>query len=53
MVKFLNSKIMALLVGAWVGWCMTIGDYDGAVFLLFFYLLMIWDFSTKKSHQHS
>lgn len=49
MVKFLNSKIMALLVGAWVGWCMTIGDYDGAVFLLFFYLLMVWDFSTKKT----
>ena len=49
MAKFFNSKFVAMLVGAWVAYCTTTGDYDGAVFLLFFYLLMVWDLSTKKA----
>ena len=48
MAKFFNSKFVAMLVGAWVAYCTVTGDYDGAVFLLFFYLLMVWDLSTKK-----
>ena len=30
-----------MLIGAWITYCTGLGDYGGAVFLLFFYLLML------------
>ncbi|WP_323064730.1 hypothetical protein [Limosilactobacillus reuteri] len=43
-----NSKFLAMLMGAWITYCAGVGDFGGAVFLLFFYLLMLWD-SNKKA----
>ena len=43
------SKIIPLLMGSWITFCTMVGDYDGAVFLLFFYSLMLWDLNTKKA----
>ncbi|MCH5385169.1 hypothetical protein [Limosilactobacillus reuteri] len=45
------SKIISLLMGNWITYCTMIGSYDGAVFLLFFYSLMLWDLNAKKSHR--
>lgn len=47
--KMINSKMLAMLIGAWVAYCAGIGDYGGAVFLLFFYSLLLWDYGTKKA----
>lgn len=44
----INSKMLAMLLGAWIAYCAGIGDYGGAVFLLFFYSLLLWDLNTKK-----
>ena len=41
--KMINSKMLAMLIGAWIAYCAGVGDYGGAVFLLFFYSLMLWD----------
>ncbi|WP_251672157.1 hypothetical protein [Limosilactobacillus reuteri] len=47
--KMINSKMLAMLLGAWIAYCAVVGDYGGALFLLFFYLLMLWDYGTKKA----
>ena len=49
MNRIVNSKLTAMLMGAWIAYCAGVGDYGGAVFLLFFYLLMLWDLNTKKA----
>lgn len=49
MTKIINSKLTAMLIGAWITYCASVGDYDGAVFLLFFYSLMLWDLNAKKA----
>ena len=43
------SKIIPLLMGSWITFCTMVGAYDGAVFLLFFYSLMLWDLNAKKA----
>ena len=48
MTKIINSKLLAMMMGAWITYCAGVGDYGGAVFLLFFYSLMLWDLNTKK-----
>lgn len=49
LTKIVNSKLTAMLIGAWITFCTMVGAYDGAVFLLFFYSLMLWDLNTKKA----
>ena len=49
MTKIINSRIVAMLIGAWITYCAGVGDYGVAVFLLFFYSLMLWDLNTKKA----
>lgn len=49
LTKIVNSKLLAMLMGAWIAYCAGLGDYDGAVFLLFFYLLMLWDCNKKAT----
>ena len=49
MTKIINSKLLAMLIGAWITYCAGVGDYGGAVFLLFFYLLMLRSYRNKKS----
>ena len=49
LTKIVNSKVLAMLMGAWIAYCVGVGDYGGAVFLLFFYSLMLWDLHTKKA----
>ena len=44
-----NSKFLAMLMGAWITYCAGVGDFGGAVFLLFFYSLMLWDLNAKKA----
>lgn len=51
LTKIVNSKLLAMLIGAWIAYCASVGDYDGAVFLLFFYSLLLWDLNAKKSHR--
>lgn len=47
--KIVSSKLTAMLIGSWITYCAGVGDYGGAVFLLFFYSLMLWDLNTKKA----
>ena len=49
LTKIVNSKLLAMLMGAWIAYCAGVGDYGGAVFLLFFYSLMLWDLNAKKA----
>ena len=35
------SKVIALIVGAWVMYCSMIGSYDGAVAILALYILAV------------
>ena len=49
LTKIVNSKLTAMLIGAWITYCAGVGDYGGAVFLLFFYLLMLRSYRNKKS----
>ena len=49
MKRIVNSKLTAMLMSSWITYCAGVGDYGGAVFLLFFYLLMLWDLNTKKA----
>ena len=49
LTKIVNSKLLAMLMGAWITYCAGVGDYGGAVFLLFFYSLMLWDLNAKKA----
>lgn len=50
LTKIINSKLIAMLIGAWITYCTGVGDYGGVVFLLFFYLLMLWDLNVKKAN---
>ena len=38
MTKLINSRIVALLTGLWIAYCLGVKAYDGAVFLLISYL---------------
>ena len=49
LTKIVNSKLLAMMMGAWITYCAGVGDYGGAVFLLFFYLLMLRSYRNKKS----
>ncbi|MFR0502927.1 hypothetical protein [Limosilactobacillus reuteri] len=49
LTKIVNSKLLAMLMGAWIAYCAGVGDYGGAIFLLFFYLLMLWDCNKKAT----
>lgn len=49
MNRIVNSKLTAMLIGSWITYCAGVGDYGGAVFLLFFYLLMLRSYGNKKS----
>ena len=49
MTELANSKLMAFTMGAWITYCLGVGAYDGAAFLLFFYSLMLWDLNAKKA----
>ena len=49
LTKIINSKLTAMLIGAWITYCAGVGDYGGAVFLLFFYSLLLWDCNAKKA----
>lgn len=49
MTELANSKLMAFTMGTWITYCLGVGAYDGAVFLLFFYLLMLRSYRNKKS----
>ncbi|MBB1069135.1 hypothetical protein H5S40_03045 [Limosilactobacillus sp. RRLNB_1_1] len=35
------SKLIPLIIGAWVMYCSMIGSYDGAIAILSVYLLLI------------
>ena len=49
MNKIVNSKLTALAMGLWIAYCLTVDSLGGAVFLLFFYLLMLRSYRNKKS----
>ena len=49
LTKIVNSKLLAMMMGAWITYCAGVGDYGGAVFLLLFYLLMLRSYRNKKS----
>ena len=49
MNRIVNSKLTALAMGLWIAYCLTVGSLGGAVFLLFFYLLMLRSYGNKKS----
>ena len=49
MTKVVNSKLTAMLMGAWIAYSAGVGDYGGVLFLLFFYSLLLWDCGTKKA----
>ena len=53
MTKIINSRIVAMLMGAWIAYCAGIGEYDGAVLLLFLYSLMLWDCNKKATGDRS
>ena len=46
LTKLINSKVTAFILGAWVAYCTGLGDYDGAVFLIFVYIVL--NFFNKK-----
>ena len=35
------SKLIALIIGAWIMYCSMIGSYDGAMAILAVYLLLV------------
>lgn len=41
MTKLINSKFIALLMGDWIVYCLTVKAFDGALFLLTIYLLAL------------
>lgn len=44
------SKAISFVIGAWTCYCAMIGSYDGAVALLFIYVLIAFDpFEPHKS----
>ena len=38
MTKLINSRIVALLIGFWIAYCLGVKAYDGAIVLLAVYL---------------
>lgn len=49
MNRIVNSKLTALAMGVWITYCLAVGSLGGAVFLLFFYLLMLRSYRNKKN----
>ena len=49
MNRIVNSKLTALAMGLWISYCLAVDSLGGAVFLLFFYLLMLRSYGNKKS----
>lgn len=47
--KVVNSKITAMLMGVWIAYCASLGDFAGVIVLLFTYFLLLWDLNTKKA----
>lgn len=43
MTKLINSKFVALLMGGWIVYCLTVKAFDGALFLLIIYLLALYE----------
>lgn len=41
MTKLINSRIVALLIGVWIAYCLGVKAYDGAAFLLISYLFAL------------
>ena len=41
MTKLINSKFVALLMGGWIVYCLTVKAFDGALFLLTIYLFAL------------
>lgn len=37
LTKIVNSKLTAMLIGAWITYCAMVGDYDGAMAILVIY----------------
>ena len=43
MTKLINSKLIALLMGGWIVYCLTVKAFDGALFLLTIYLFALYE----------
>lgn len=43
MTKLINSKLIALLMGGWIVYCLTVKAFDGALFLLTIYSLALYE----------
>lgn len=43
MTKLINSKFVALLMGGWIAYCLTVKAFDGALFLLAIYLFALYE----------
>ncbi|MGF0082639.1 hypothetical protein [Limosilactobacillus reuteri] len=43
MTKLINSKFIALLMGGWIVYCLTVKAFDGALFLLTIYLFALYE----------
>ena len=43
MTKLINSKFVALLMGGWIVYCLTVKAFDGALFLLTIYSLALYE----------
>ena len=41
MTKLINSKLIALLMGGWIVYCLTVKAFDGALLLLAIYLFAL------------
>ncbi len=41
MTKLINSRIVALLTGIWIAYCLGVKAYDGAIVLLAVYLFSL------------
>lgn len=47
MTKLINSKLIALLMGGWIVYCLTVKAFDGAIFLIATYLFALHE--SKKA----
>ncbi|MGE9920071.1 hypothetical protein [Limosilactobacillus reuteri] len=43
MTKLIDSRIVALLIGVWIAYCLGVKAYDGAIFLLAVYLFALYE----------
>ena len=43
MTKLINSKLIALLMGGWIVYCLMVKAFDGAAFLLTAYLFALYE----------